>query len=305
MSSWHNYGKILNLGHRLIGDIFDGNVLVEEKIDGSQFSFGIFDGEIRLRSRNKAIDINYCESLFEKAAETVKEILPLLRDGWTYRGEYLRKPHHNGLAYNRVPQKHIIIFDIAVDEEKYLPYEDKLVEANRIGLECVPKIDFDNGAKFTISVLDSFLNTESILGGQKIEGVVIKNYSKVLETDHKTMMGKFVSEKYKEVQAKHWKEGHVGGKDILSSIGEKYKTEARWLKAIQHLTERGEWLGEPKDIGALLKEINQDVLSECGDEIKTELFKWGWKTISRIVVSGFPEWYKRYLACTDCTENKK
>jgi hypothetical protein len=295
MGSWHSYGKVFNLGHRCVADIFDGNVLVEEKIDGSQFSFGVFDGEIRLRSRNKEMTVDTCESLFENGKNTVVELLPLLHNGWTYRGEYLQKPHHNGLVYDRIPNKHIIIFDIAVDEEKYLGYEDKLVEANRIGLECVPKLDYDVGKKFTLDALDKLLETDSVLGGQKIEGVVIKNYDKVTDVEFKTMMAKFVSEKYKEVQSESWKKEHPGGKDIIIRLGEKYKTEARWEKSVQHLRERGELFGEPKDIGNLMKEVCQDILDECGEDIKNELMKWAWKSIGRLVVGGLPEWYKRKL----------
>ena len=39
-TSWHSYPQIYNLGHKAIAGIFDDDVLIEEKIDGSQFSFG-------------------------------------------------------------------------------------------------------------------------------------------------------------------------------------------------------------------------------------------------------------------------
>jgi len=33
-----SYPSIYNLGHRYLGDLLDGPVVVEEKVDGSQFS---------------------------------------------------------------------------------------------------------------------------------------------------------------------------------------------------------------------------------------------------------------------------
>ena len=37
-----SYPKIYSLGHAAILDLLDGRVIVEEKVDGSQFSFGLF-----------------------------------------------------------------------------------------------------------------------------------------------------------------------------------------------------------------------------------------------------------------------
>ena len=50
--SWNSYPKVYALGHPATKDIFSGEVLVEEKIDGSQFSFGVIDGVLRTRSKS-------------------------------------------------------------------------------------------------------------------------------------------------------------------------------------------------------------------------------------------------------------
>ena len=54
MDSWHSYPQIYALGHRYITELLLDPVLVEEKIDGSQFSFGVFEveGEHQLRCRS-------------------------------------------------------------------------------------------------------------------------------------------------------------------------------------------------------------------------------------------------------------
>jgi len=94
-TSWHSYPNIFALGHRYIKDLFLDNVLIEEKVDGSQFSFGKFliDGKEELKCRSKGCQINveFPEKMFSCAISSVKEIFNNLKIGWTYRGEYLSK----------------------------------------------------------------------------------------------------------------------------------------------------------------------------------------------------------------------
>ncbi len=72
---------------------------MEEKVDGSQFSFGIFNGEIKCRSKGAQLVIDAPEKMFIPAVNVVRELAPLLKDGWTYRGEFLGRPKHNTLCY--------------------------------------------------------------------------------------------------------------------------------------------------------------------------------------------------------------
>jgi len=289
------YPEIFQLGHRIVADILEGEVLVEEKIDGSQFSFCLEGGELVCKSKRKIQFVDAPDKMFAKACETVKEIGRLLHPGWTYRGEYLQKPHHNGLSYDRVPKKHIILYDIDTGVETYLPLEEKHKEAARIGLEFVPVLF--RGKITELGTLQELLETISVLGGQKIEGVVIKNYNKFTSMK-KTMMAKYVSEKYKEVQSAEWKKANPNKKDFLDQLISEYKTEARWNKAIQHLREDGLLTESPKDIGILLKEIKADIVRECEDEIKEKLYRHFVSKIQRGAISGFPEYYKELLAKT-------
>src|SRR4051812_39259011 len=108
----HSYPKIWSVGHAAITELLLDDVVVEEKVDGSQFSFGIYGGELRCRSKNKDIILDNPEKMFAEAVNTVRELAPILRDGWTYRGEYLQGRGHNHLTYDRIPAKHICLFDI-------------------------------------------------------------------------------------------------------------------------------------------------------------------------------------------------
>ena len=188
----HSYPSIYNLGHSAIADLLNGPVIVEEKIDGSQFSFSKSEsGELSCRSKGAQINMLAPEGMFLAAVATVNEIAPLLRPGFTYRGEYLRSPHHNALTYSRIPSKHIILFDINPGNESYYGPIAKAAEAERIGLECVPVIHV--GMVDDIQTFRAMLDRESVLGGQKIEGVVIKPQGyNLFGRDKKVLMGKFV-----------------------------------------------------------------------------------------------------------------
>jgi len=290
--TWHTYPKIFAIGHAAIDKIFEGNVIVEEKVDGSQFSFGVYDGKLRVRSKGVEFDPSNPEKMFTLAVETAKKLEKSVMPGWRYVCEFLMKPKHNTLKYERVPKGNLILLDVLTGNEHYLSMGAKLVEANRIGLEVVPELScgrFEEPAQ-----LFKLLDKTSILGGAKIEGIVIKAYSK-FTGDGKAMMGKFVGEEFKENHVRDWKSRHPGETGLITKLILTYKTEARWMKAVQHLRDRGELENAPKDIGALVKEISVDTAAECEDEIKEVLFAWAWPKIARGLKKGFPEWYKRQL----------
>ena len=290
MSSWHSYPSIYNLGHRALEHLFDNPVLIEEKVDGSQLSFGLINGELKAKSKGKELVIDAPEKMFQSAIDVIRTLD--LHPGWTYRGEYLQKCKHNCLNYGRIPNNHIIIFDINTDEERYLDYNDMSMECVRIGLECVPLLYY--GIIESTGVLVNLLTIQSVLGNTSIEGIVIKNYAQY-GLDKKVLMGKFVSEAFKEKHVKDWKEANPVNKDVIQRLINTYKSEARWMKAVQHLRDAGELENSPRDIGKLIHEIPNDVLKEDVDEIKEVLFKFAWPHIARGITSEFPEWYKNKL----------
>ena len=292
----HSYPEVYQLGHKIVSNVLDGNVLVEEKVDGSQISFGIDENGI-LSVRSKKVDINTDkpDGMFKKAVEWIVSNQSSLYPNWVYRGEYLLKPKHNTLEYYRVPHNHIIIFDICDGLESYLSYSDLCAEAKRIGLEVVPL--FAEGVFTEANILahkDIWLSRESILGGTKVEGVVIKNYN-VFTAQKKVAMAKIVRQEFKEQNSSNWKDEHPTSQDIIQRLIETYRNEARWRKAVQHLRDAGELQGEMKDIPLLMKEVSADVLKECKDEIVERLFAYAWPKIMKGITRGLPEWYKTQI----------
>lgn len=292
VDSWHTYPKIFNVGHSALTDLLADAVVVEEKVDGSQFSFGIFDGVVKARSKGQELIIDAPEKMFNKAIEVVLSLSNALIDGWTYRAEYLQKPKHNALAYDRVPEKHLMLFDINTGHEQYLDATTKAVEAKRLGLEVVPCLH--DGILESFEQVMALVDRVSVLGGQKCEGVVIKNYAR-FGRDGKALMGKHVTEAFKEVHRNDWKKSNPTNKDIMVVLCDKYHSKARWQKAIQHLKERGEITNSPKDIGPLLREAQNDIALECEEEIKQALYDWAKPHILRGAIAGLPQWYKDEL----------
>lgn len=288
----NSYPTVYALGHRAIADILGGPVIVEEKIDGSQFSFGIVGGELMCRSKGKQLILDAPEKMFGKAVKSVMAIASLLQPEWIYRGEYLEKPKHNTLVYDRVPRGYIVIFDVMVGVEQYLLPDAKRMEAERIGLECVPVLL--TGVIENTETFKQLLETNSILGGQKVEGVVVKNYN-LFTIEKKVAIGKFVSEIFKEIHGGEWRKSNPTTADIVDQLIGRLRTPARWQKAVQHLTEAGELEGSPRDIGSLIKEVPNDILEETEDEIRDTLFDHFWPKIRRGVTAGLPEWYKEHL----------
>lgn len=289
-----SYPSIYALGHRYIADLFKGPVTIEEKVDGSQFSFGVDEnGNIFMRSKGSELHLGAVEKMFNKAAETVVRIARNLRPGWVYRGEYLQKPKHNVLAYDRVPNGNIILFDIMTGPEVYLSHAEKQVEAESLGLECVPCF-FEGVWDREAATVTQFFDRISILGGQKIEGVVVKNYNQ-FTVDKKIMIGKFVCAEFKEIHRKEWKKENPTPVDIVEHIASELATPARWRKAVLHLREAGKITDTPQDIGPLLAEIKADVEKEEVDAIKNALYKHFGPQIMRQSTKGFPEWYKAEL----------
>jgi hypothetical protein len=303
-----SYPPIYSLGHKAVASIFDEPVLVQEKVDGSQISFGVYPPTeheegvytgvapwhfLRVRSKGAQLVIEAPDKMFRAGVEAIKGVQHLLVPGWTYRGEYLAKPKHNTLAYDRIPKNHIALFDIDKGDQDFLPYLDVRAEAYRVGFEAVPTFHYADG--LTAEMLRALLGTDSFLGGQKIEGVVVKNYSRFDPHTKHVLMAKFVSEAFKEVHAGEWRKDNPTTSDVVERMILAYRTPARWAKAVQHLREAGQIEDSPRDIGLLFREVPTDVLQECEAEIKDQLFALAWPKIQRGITAGLAEWYKDQL----------
>lgn len=297
------YPKIFSIGTDYIIDIFKEDVEITEKIDGSQFVFGKIDGTLHMRSKGAVIYPEVPDGLFKEVVEYVKSIETRLPDNLVFYCEYLKKPKHNCLVYDRVPKNYLMLFGVMkFPAEKFLPL-DEWVDV--LGVETVPKLYVGRIEK--VEEILRFLETDSILGNTKVEGIVVKNYYRPFLLGGQPiplMAGKFVSEKFKEVHRKEWKVDPTK-KSGWQTFCESFRTEARWQKAVQHLREKGLLLNAPQDIGNLIAEVKNDIQEEEREAVLNFIWKEFANQLLKTATRGLPEWYKEELLKRNLEKEEK
>lgn len=290
------FPKIWAMGTRHVRDIFDGEVEITEKVDGSQFAFGRLDGELQMRSKGKVIVIDAPDKMFQRAVDYVISIESFVPDNMVFYCEYLQKPKHNVLCYDRTPLNNLALFGVSDADRDWMESKHSILKSwgDTLGIDTVPLL---LTGRVNAQQAMELIELDSMLGGVKIEGVVVKSYKEMWIADQLLPItsAKYVSEAFKEVHRTNWK-GENTGKGKWEIFIEGYRTDARWEKAIQHLQESGVLFGEPRDIGALIKEVQRDIQEECRDEILDFLYKTFAGDLTRKATQGLPEWYKKRIA---------
>ena len=78
MKEINSFSSVVALGHRMASDILEGDITVEEKVDGSQISFSVINGELFMRSKGQMLIIDEPEGMFKTGVEQIKSIQHLL-----------------------------------------------------------------------------------------------------------------------------------------------------------------------------------------------------------------------------------
>jgi len=296
------FPKINALGTKYVQDIFMEPVEITEKLDGSQFGVGRVNGELVMRSKGTVINQSNPDSLFQEVVAYMTSVADRIPDNTFFYGECFKRPKHNTLCYDRIPTHHLALFGVVSLPDTFADDHDTLVYwADKLGVEAVPLLY--KGMVPNKEFVQQFMDSVSGLGGSKVEGIVVKNYQRGVRMTPDyilpIMCAKLVSEEFKEVHRGRWKDEETpGGK--LEKFYEGFRTPARWAKAVQHLRERGELEGTPKDIGALFKEVSIDIEAEEGEFIKEQLYLMYRKDLMKTATKGLPEWYKEQIM-EECT----
>src|SRR3990172_6420045 len=282
------YPKIMQMNKCAL--TWDDEVVIQEKIDGSFFSFWVEEDGLRFKSKRVnlksdnagmfALAVDYLLSLQDK-------IVSYFNKGTTFFCEFLSKEKHNVIKYDRLPKNHLVLFDMSRNSLFNSSYYTVTDSAKRLDIDVTPCV---YTGKYDKQIVEELLKANSYLGGP-LEGVVIKNYDRYIDY-YGTMapeMYKWVRSEFKEkLHKKEW----AGGKDKFEEFCDSLRTEARWNKAVIHLKEEGVLTNELKDIGVLLPEVITDIEEEERDYIKDTLYSLFIKDIKRAAVRGFAEWYK-------------
>ncbi len=260
---------------------------VQEKVDGSQFSFARFEDGVKCRSRGQAIDLS-APHMFEAGVKTVADIAERLIPGAVYRGEYLQRPRHNRLVYGRVPKGHIALFDITWPSGEHATMDGLQAAAESLGLEAVPVIAPSiYRTSFGFEEIQSWFANPSFLGGP-MEGVVVKPVSS--QRQHLPTV-KIVSEAFKEFRAPHQPNK---APDIIATLAAECRSLARLEKAVQHLREAGTLTNTSQDIGPIIRELQADLL-ENETELQQAVWAWALPRLQKALGAGVADWYIQTL----------
>src|SRR3989304_3383944 len=101
MSHLASYPKVYGYGHKYLTDLLKSGVtVVQEKVDGSQFSFRkVESGEVQFRSRTAIIQPEQPPNMFAPAVKYVLSVATLLVADATYRGEAFHKQKDKPALY--------------------------------------------------------------------------------------------------------------------------------------------------------------------------------------------------------------
>lgn len=297
--------KVYNLGHRNLERLYQdtgGVMIVQEKIDGSQFSW-MWDEDGKLYARSKRTVLVDAGVALEESGLFWPSVSHLLAQdagppGIVFRGEAVAKPRHNTMTYERTPNGHTVLYGIDNPSDNPSDYENALrFWAAEFGIEATREFMLTTTKVLSIDDMYAWIDElRSILGGP-VEGVVIKNYRQFDPmTGNKPLMAKIVRPEFKEKHTRQFKSDNPSAADVIESIIESLNTEARFEKAVQHLRDAGELEASPRDIGALMKEVKSDTLEEERDWIIEQLVNYAMPKITRRLGRGLPEWFKDKLA---------
>lgn len=302
-ASFPSYVKVLQLGDPRITDLLKQPHVVEEKVDGAQFRFGKVGGKVLTGSHRVRFDeYRPPDKMFRVVVDYVDSIAEQLPEGVMFFAEMLAKPKQNTILYGRAAKNGLMLFD-AWDSggKRWLNLQELSETASRLDIDP-PNIlaQSDGSEPETLDTMERYLNTQSYLKSEigtsaVIEGIVVKCYREALPVTYQQLpglFGKYVRDSFKEENAVQWKGKKGSPTDMVVS---RFKTTARWEKAVLHANEEGKLEWSMRDMRTLLDEIERDI----EEEVKPMAVDMLWDTIEHQIrkglSSGFAEWWKQKL----------
>ena len=255
------YPKIRRLGHEETKDIWNGKVVVEEKVDGANFRF-MYDpelGTIRWGTRNvdyTGVPMEQWPRRFEKQWRWVLEHVGAIKmwPGYVFYAEAVL-PHTIQYEWNRFSAP-LIGFDVLTPGGTWLPYPYNREMFRNIGLPFVPVVEVLNG-KPSLEKFEELVPKSQFYDGIA-EGVVLKNYSN-------GVFAKILSEKFIEANRSVFGKSRKEIKDETEKWFEYLFSPRRVEKTIERLVDEGHNLGMEL-MRDLIYEVMKDAMEEEGFE---------------------------------------
>lgn len=258
------YDKIKRLGHAENDSIFDypdDELMISEKMDGSNARFMVEDNEIVFGSRN-VNNLDRDNKQFKKFINYILDnIKPEQLDpDYIYVGEFMVS-HTLQYDWDNIPT--FIGFDILVKETgKPINWKTSKRLFEELGLEFVPVLWEGTVREYEEVELPEY---ESKYRDGKPEGVVIKNYSRV-NMYGRPLFAKVVHEHFQEKKSTYQPKNAVSKN--TSRVVSEYVTKARIRKIINKMVvEEGKELSRSL-MNSLIHRVINDTLQEEIVDIK-------------------------------------
>lgn len=314
------YSEIPNLYRPEAQSIFNlENVIATEKLHGTNFSFGLVDGEPRINSRNNKIwgEIKKKE-FYNQQFDGYRIVNEFKKQIGMQIFDFMRSRNLNNLLIygefygngiqkkiNYGPNKYFSFFD-AYDliEDKWLNHNDFINICHLLELNSVPEL-YCGPPK--LSIFEEILNkdsTQAKLNGVKDspniqEGIVIKGlYSETNKFDER-IIAKYKTEKFSEKNPKtsNKPSKEIKGKkeqvEFAEKIASGYVTEAR----LENCLEKMRGMNKPLTIKItkdVVKYMQDDVLKDLSSELNDQRFdkRLVLKLVGKQSVKLFHDWLK-------------
>jgi len=239
--SWFiKYPKIYRYDSRYCDELFDDEVEISLKKDGSNFRFSWTGTELVWGSRKV---LKPTGKPFNSAKEYVEERAKELPTNWIVFGEVIGGINQHRIVYKGI-HIDVVVFDVYdIHTERFLPSKEWMERIKSVGFN-------------TVEILDTQDVNEALDEARRRneEGIVIKNYSN-------QVFGKAVLENFKAKKS---------AKSPLQQPDKKYErmfliqtvTEHRVSNIIHALQDEGKFEWSMKSMPTLIKAVYEDIIEE-------------------------------------------
>lgn len=264
------YTDIKRLQSRIVGNFTAGDhIVVQEKIDGANFSirYDEDNDEVVSFSRNNILTFdNNLRGAWQWAQKLNKnKIKDVLGTNLILFGEWLVS---HKVPYPDDKYQNAYFYDVYnVEWETYLD-QDKVKEiVSKLDLIYVPV--FYDGPFVSWEHLNGFVGRTD-LGGEYGEGIVVKNITKLNDSDNKLeFYTKIVGEKFAEkTRIRQSDRSKMDERTRLQEIVKTVVTEARVSKLVYKMVDNGiipeDW--DETNMSTIARNIGKDVYHDCVKE---------------------------------------
>lgn len=274
------YMHLERFGTTEVKNIELGDCYIFPKIDGTNASIWINNGDIQCGSRKRHLTLESDNAGFMEWAVQQNNILEYLKENPTHRlfGEWLVP--HSLKTYRDDSWRNFYVFDVAIDKLdnevlhdgddsiKYLHYDVYKLLLEKHNINYIPPICTAKNANYEQLINQLQKNVFLIEDGKGVgEGIVIKNYDFKNKYGRNTF-AKIVTSEFKEKHSKTMGGGDIKGKKMVEEeISNKYVTKALCEKVYAKIENDGGF--NSRNIPQLLNTVYYDIVKEeCWNFVK-------------------------------------